>query len=73
MNQLVVDLNITAEELLKHYQGVAKVVSATSRDGRRVQFPSNILQPFISRDGVRGSFMICFHDDNKFAGIQRLD
>lgn len=73
MNQLIVDLRITPDELLKHYQGVAKVVNATSRDGRRVQFPTNILQPFITRNGICGAFVIGFDENNKFAGIERLD
>lgn len=73
MKQIVVDLNIPAEEFLKHYEGVANIVSAVSRDGRSVQFPTSILQPYVSREGVRGSFVIHFDDNFKFHSIEQLN
>lgn len=72
MKQIIVDLDIPPEEFLKHYQGSAKIVSATARDGRTVQFPTNILQSFVTQQGVQGAFSIAFDDNNKFASIERL-
>ncbi|MGI1678294.1 MAG: DUF2835 domain-containing protein [Cellvibrionaceae bacterium] len=54
------------------YAGQVKTVLATSRDGRRVRFPANILVPFVERDGIRGSFAISFDVENKFQNIRRL-
>lgn len=71
MYKIEVDLDISADEYLKHYQGVAKFVRATSRDGRTVHFPTNILQPFVRREGVQGRFIIWFDQDNKFQRIER--
>lgn len=73
MEEVIVDLHIPAEEFLKHYEGVANVVDAVSRDGRRVNFPTNILQPFVTREGVQGSFVIRFDKNYKFHSIEPLD
>jgi len=72
VKELVVDLSISAEEYTKLYAGLAQHVSARCRDGRRVRFPANILQPFVSRSGISGSFLIQFDEHNKFKGIKKL-
>jgi len=72
MNELIVDLRISSDEYLKLYQGIAKTVSVRARDGRRVRFPANILQPWVSHDGIRGCFRIRFDDAGKLQDVQRL-
>ena len=69
---LMVDLYIPAEEYLRHYQGKISQVSAVSRDGRRVKFPSRILQPFVSHEGIRGTFAIHFDEYHKFVSIDKI-
>ena len=71
MNQVVVDINISAEDFMAHYRGSVRDVVALSRDGRRVRFPSSLLQPFLLHDGIRGSFQISFNDQGKFQRIER--
>ncbi|WP_041598852.1 DUF2835 domain-containing protein [Hahella chejuensis] len=72
MRQIIVDIYISADEYLNVYRGSAKSVSAVSRDGLRVQFPASILQRFVTREGIRGSFVITFDDANKFQSIEQL-
>ncbi|MBP0049516.1 DUF2835 domain-containing protein [Marinobacterium sp. AK62] len=72
MNEIIVDLRISSDEYLKLYQGVARFVSVRARDGRRVRFPARILQPWVTRDGIRGCFRIRFNDAGKLQDIQRL-
>lgn len=69
---LIVDLYISAEDFLRHYQGSARQVSCEARDGRRVRFPTVILQRFVGHDGVRGSFRIEVDDDYKLVSIRRI-
>ena len=69
--QLVVDIHIDADELQRMYSGSARAVLAISNDGRRVRFPINILQPFVSHDGVHGRFSICYDAKGRFSTIQR--
>lgn len=69
---IVVDLRISADEWLRLYRGEALNVVARARDGRTVRFPAGILRPFVSHDGVYGSFMIEFSQDGKFSRVERL-
>ena len=72
MKQVVVDLHIPADEFLKHYQGTAHMVHARARDGRSVNFPTGILQRFVTREGVQGTFVINYDDANKFVSVERF-
>ena len=72
MRQVVVDLYIDQEKWLKIYRGEANLVHATSRDGRSIQFPANILSKYTTRSGINGSFAINFSDDGKFQSIVKL-
>ncbi|WP_432473066.1 DUF2835 domain-containing protein [Amphritea sp. HPY] len=72
MNQVVVDISISAEQYLAHYKQAAKQVIALSRDGRRVRFPSSLLQPYLLHNGIQGSFRICFDGQGRFQQIERL-
>lgn len=72
MARLVVDLHIPADEYVRWYRGGPRVVSAVARDGRRVQFPAASLQPFVTHDGVHGTFAIHFDDNHKLQRVERL-
>lgn len=69
---LIVDLRISADEFLRHYRGSARHVSCHARDGRRVQFPTSILQRFVSHQGINGSFKLELDDNNKLIAVSRL-
>jgi hypothetical protein len=70
--KVTVELNISSEDYLAYYQGMAKSVIATDMQGKRVRFPSNILRPFVTHNGIHGTFEILFDDDNKFLKIQKI-
>ncbi|MBT8139837.1 MAG: DUF2835 domain-containing protein [Gammaproteobacteria bacterium] len=67
-----VDIAISSAELMKLYRGSARQVVAEARDGRVVRFPALSLQPFISRDGVRGRFRLMINANNKLMHIDKL-
>lgn len=69
---LIVDLYISAEDYLRHYQGSVRQVSCEARDGRRVRFPTAILQRFVTHNGIQGSFKLEVDDDFKLIGIRRI-
>ena len=73
MDTLIVDLTISADEYLKRYKRSSAVVLAFSRDGRRVQFPASLLQPYVTHSGVVGSFQIEFEAAGKFSNIVKLE
>jgi hypothetical protein len=72
MEKITLDLVIPADEWLKLYKGSIQVVRATSRDGKKVRFPANILHKFVTRGGIQGSFEIYFDKNGKFQSITRL-
>ena len=70
--KLHVILHIPATEYQSYYSGAVRNVAATATNGLKIQFPANILRPFISHDGIHGEFVIEFDDDNKFVGIDKI-
>jgi hypothetical protein len=71
MQEIVIDLRITKDEWLKIYRGHTQLVRATSRDGRSIQFPANILSKYTTHDGIAGSFVIRFDENGKFTSISQ--
>lgn len=69
---LIVDLHISAEQYLRHYQGAVRQVICNSRDGRKVQFPSGVLQKFVTHDGISGSFRFEIDDNNKLLSVNKI-
>jgi hypothetical protein len=72
VNEIRFFLNLSPERYLRYYQGAASAVSAVSVDGRRLQFPAEHLRPFVTRNGVRGEFILRFDDQNRFVGLERV-
>ncbi len=72
MYDVVVDVQLSREKYLLLYKTYARSVQAVSRDGRSIRFPARILQPFIDHEGIRGTFLIRFDQNNKFQQIERL-
>ncbi|GGD09729.1 hypothetical protein GCM10007418_30960 [Halopseudomonas salina] len=70
--QLVVDLALPAERYLAWYRGHAGRVLMYSRDGRRVSLPAHHLRPFLTHEGVYGSFVMRFTGDGKLISLQRM-
>ncbi len=64
-------LHISAHEYQQYYSGSVRNVVVSANDGRIIQFPANILRPFISHDGIHGEFVIEFDDSNKFVSIKK--
>jgi len=72
MTNIIVSLTITADEYIKIYQGSARSVYTRTAEGRSLRFPANILQPFVTREGIKGNFSIEFDQDNRFKKISRV-
>ncbi|NOX43382.1 MAG: DUF2835 domain-containing protein [Gammaproteobacteria bacterium] len=64
-------INISAEKLLSYYRGNVRNVIAKSADGTTIQFPVEILRPFIMHNGVSGVFVIRYDDNNKLVDIEK--
>ena len=73
MQTVTVRLNISPESFQVYYQGIVENVQANASDGRCVQFPARVLRPFLSYQGIQGSFEITYDANLKFQSIRRAD
>lgn len=65
-------LAISAEQYQALYTGWVRQVLVQARDGRKVQLPGNIFQPFVEHRGLYGAFEVAFTEEGKFHSIRRL-
>lgn len=72
MSFVIFDLHLDSEQYLKWYRGTARQVVVTARDGRKIQFPAKVLQPFVTHSGISGTFALYFDDDHRYKEIRRL-
>ena len=72
MASLVLDIALSAERLRVLYQGQANRIQALSRDGRRVSIPAHHFRPFLTHDGIYGSFELQFNDEGELLSLRRL-
>jgi hypothetical protein len=73
MQVVTVRLKISPERFQAYYQGVVEHIVARSTDGRTVQFPARVLRPFLSYQGIQGTFEITFDATLKFQSIRRAE
>lgn len=66
-------LAIPAEVYAAYYRGAIKAVSVTASDGRRIQFPVNLIHQFLSCEGIYGTFEMLFDEKQKCLDIHRID
>jgi len=72
MDEVVFRLDISENEYLRFYRGLAQNVVVTAYDGRRIQFPAANLRRFVTRTGVRGEFSLKFAAHRKLVDLRRI-
>ncbi|UCJ15063.1 DUF2835 domain-containing protein [Pseudomonas sp. MM211] len=72
MPSLVLDISLSAERLRVLYQGRANRIQALSRDGRRVSIPAHHFRPFLTHEGIYGSFELQFNVEGELLSLRRL-
>ncbi len=71
MSQIYFSLDMSPESYLAYYRGRARNVVVVAEDGRRIAFPADRLRPFVTREGVRGRFLLEFDEQNRFKEMRR--
>ncbi|GJL66101.1 MAG: hypothetical protein NPIRA05_10720 [Nitrospirales bacterium] len=72
MPKIRVSLNLPPHRFLAYYEGVVDEVVASASDGRKIRFPARVLRPFMTQNGVVGSFFITYDGNKKFVSIERV-
>jgi hypothetical protein len=65
-------LNLSYDQYLAVYQGLAKTVSVTAEDGRRIVFPAGNIQRYLTKTGIQGYFEMELTAANKFVDIKKF-
>jgi hypothetical protein len=65
-------LNLSYDQYFKVYQGIAKNVSVTADDGRSADFPAGRVQSFLTKQDIKGYFVMELTSENKFVSIKML-
>ena len=71
-NIFYIQLDISTTDFQNYYANNVKNVIAISNDGRKIQFPANILQKFVSHAGIQGLFKLTVDPDSKFQSIIKV-
>ena len=72
MTEYQIDLYLSADKYQDYYAGKVKYVIAQDLKGVKVQFPAEILRPFVTVSGIQGQFVIRMDSNNKFVDIRRI-
>lgn len=72
MKTLRFSLKLSEQELMKFYRGHARKVMAKDGEGKTMEFPVEIIRPFVTKEGVYGHFEIRVDDNYKFIDIKKL-
>lgn len=72
MAHLVLDIALPADRFLAVYQGRANRVLIRSREGRSVSLPAHHLKPFLTHEGIYGTFQLEFAEGGQLLGLRRL-
>lgn len=67
-----VHLNIPKTELLKYDSGQTRQVFAHAHDGKKIVFPVERLKPYITHEGIHGTFKIQCNEEGKLHSIEKL-
>ena len=71
-NIFYIQLDISTTEFQDYYANNVKNVIAISNDGRKIQFPANILQKFVSHAGIQGLFKLTVDSQSKFQSMIKV-
>ena len=72
MTKFEFTLNLSAEEYLQYYEGIAKAIQVRSHCGKLIQFSADKMREFVLSDGIHGTFEMRLGENNKFLSIKKI-
>jgi uncharacterized membrane protein affecting hemolysin expression len=66
-------VSLSYDEAKVFYAGSKNRVQVTALDGKTINLPWSVLQPFFSTSGVQGHFVITYDTHGKLVSISRDD
>ena len=68
--QIFFAIDLSYNQYLDYYQGLASNVQVRAFDGRLVRLPAVRLKPFLTHNGIHGRFVLTMDQNNKFVSLK---
>ena len=65
-------IQIDASEIEKYYQGRVRNILVKANNGLKIQFPANLILPYVTHSGVSGQFILQYEDNGKATSLRRF-
>lgn len=65
-------LYLTYEECRQYYDGSYVAIQVMAHTGQTVQFPAEHIRPFVTSQGVNGTFEMEVDNTNRFKSLKKL-
>ena len=72
VSQSIFSIDLDYDEASVFYTGAKNRVQVTANDGKKINLPWSMLQPFFTPSGVQGRFVIQYTGDGKMLKLERL-
>ena len=72
MQTVAFSLHVDAKTTLLFYRGIKNRLQVTADDGRTVNIPWKLFQPYVTSSGVKGRFVITFDETGKCTRLKRI-
>jgi hypothetical protein len=72
VSQSIFSIDLDYDEARVFYTGAKNRVQVTANDGKKINLPWSMLQPFFTPSGVQGRFFIQYTSDGKMLKLERL-
>ena len=72
VRQSIFSIDLEYDEARVFYTGTKNRVQVTATDGKKINLPWSMLQPFLTPSGVKGWFVIQYTDEGRMLELCRL-
>jgi hypothetical protein len=72
ISQSIFSIDLEYDEARVFYTGAKNRLLVTATDGKKINLPWSMLQPFFTPSGVQGRFVIQYTDEGKMLELNRL-
>jgi hypothetical protein len=72
IRQSIFSIDLEYDEAHVFYTGAKNRVLVIANDGKKINLPWSMLQPFFAPSGVQGQFVIRYTDEGKMLELKKL-
>ena len=65
-------LDLSYDQFESVYRGSTRYIQVVDNNGKQVRFSATHLRPYLTRDGVQGSFVLRYDNNHKFRSLEKV-